>query len=592
LQCCKHKRLRNGAQSTLIALGLIAGAACHGTRRGSPLGDRPDPEANSIASLQPASAGGNGAPPASGATSDPTAEEGMRPIGILAQNPIADAGQPACAEDSYESCGPPREEGTCKFGTRTCKDGIWGECVGAIFAQPRNCGSVEDNDCDGQPDNTIDGVCHCAAMGTRTCDEHAGLDGKGPCHAGQQACILGQGSLTSDWGPCTGSVGPGAADSCSVPGDDSNCDGLSNGGCTCVEGQTVPCGPDLVSGICHKGTSTCRNGAFGACQGAVFPTRRDCTSALDNDCDGLPDNTLDGTCACAVGAVQTCGAHPGRDGNGPCQAGQQRCAVGDQNASTQFGPCTGGVGPGARDSCGVPGDDADCNGSPNAGCQCIAGQGCAAGQLCTAQGQCLKVQSDLGGTCGTNADCRAGVCASGTCCSTACDPACEACGTNGVCQSNGACDIFDCVAPNPPPVIANFPTNSLLGASGTPPAARGGTIRDGRYIPARVDLFGEINSTFFVQTYEFRSRSVQLAEQDFVLQSPTAPLLNFGPEFHFVGTFTASGTSLAFDVSLCEIGFNGEELRTQQAQYTATANSLVTISPQPAGTMVVTYARQ
>lgn len=38
-----------------------------------------------------------------------------------------------CVEGSTESCGPPREEGICKFGTRTCAGGQWGECIGAVF---------------------------------------------------------------------------------------------------------------------------------------------------------------------------------------------------------------------------------------------------------------------------------------------------------------------------------------------------------------------------------------------------------------------------------------------------------------------------
>ncbi|HVZ32051.1 MAG TPA: hypothetical protein VG963_06490 [Polyangiaceae bacterium] len=77
-----------------------------------------------------------------------------------------------------------------------------------------------------------------------------------------------------------------------MTGDDSNCDGTPNGGCTCVEGTTIPCGPETDNGICQHGTSTCRNGGFGACEGAVFAGRRDCSSPQDNDCDGLPDNTI------------------------------------------------------------------------------------------------------------------------------------------------------------------------------------------------------------------------------------------------------------------------------------------------------------
>jgi hypothetical protein len=186
-------------------------------------------------------------------------------------------------------------------------------------------------------------------------------------------------------------------------GNDADCDGTPNGGCDCIEGSAVPCGPGTDLGICQRGTSTCRNGAFGACQGAVFPTPRDCGSTLDNDCDGLPDNVIDATCACAVGSTQACGNHPGRDGNGSCRAGTQQCQPGAGNATSRFGACSGSVGPAQRDSCTVQNDDADCDGTRNGGCQCIAGGGnapCSAdanNSRCSPQGTCLPCQ--------TSADC-------------------------------------------------------------------------------------------------------------------------------------------------------------------------------------------
>jgi cysteine-rich repeat protein len=219
----------------------------------------------------------------------------------------ANTGAASCADGSTASCGPPRQEGVCRFGTRTCMGGTWGPCVGAVLPAGRDCSSVDDNDCDGQPDNRIDGACRCPIGDEQTCDEHPTLDGKGPCHAGQQLCVLGENGTTSDWGPCSGSVGPSASDACTIPGDDATCDGTPNGGCSCVEGQMIACGPELENGICQRGTSVCRNGAFTPCQGAVFPSTRDCGSTQDNDCDGLPDSTIDGICQCVPG-----------QGNAPC----------------------------------------------------------------------------------------------------------------------------------------------------------------------------------------------------------------------------------------------------------------------------------
>jgi hypothetical protein len=139
-------------------------------------------------------------------------------------------------------------------------------------------------------------------------------------------------------------------------------------------------------------------------------------------------------------------------------------------------------------------------------------------------------------------------------------------------------------------VLANLPVSNFFSLVGeTPPIPQGGTIRDGRYIPGRIDLYGTLTLPIYVQTYEFRDHSVQLAEQDVAQLSP---LLNFLPEFHYTGTFTTSGTSLSFNVSLCEIQFDGIELQTQRAQYTATANGLIVTSQTADGTMVVSYVRQ
>lgn len=174
---------------------------------------------------------------------------------------------------------------------------------------------------------------------------------------------------------------------------------------------------------------------------------------------------------------------------------------------------------------------------------------------------------------------------------SACDATCEVCGTSGSCESNGACDIFDCIAPNPPPVAESIPIDNVffLGAA-TPPAARGGTVRDGRYTPARIDVYGDLNAgAVFIPTYEFRARSVQIAEQDFIQFSP---LLGFLPAMTYTGTFVVSGITMTFDVTFCDIEFQGQSLRTQTLQYTATANGLVTISQQAGRAVAVSYTRQ
>lgn len=281
-----------------------------------------------------------------------------------------------CVDGNQQPCGPAANVGMCKRGTQTCAGGAWGACTGAIYSAARDCTSAADNDCDGLPDNTLDAVCVCAATTTRPCGQHVGQDGKGRCMAGTQTCVVATDRKTSGWGTCTGSVGPVAADAC-TPGNDDNCNGIANEGCTCVEGSTQACGPTAAVGICKKGSQICTGAAWGACVGAVFPAARDCTSTLDNDCDGHPDNTIDAVCACASGATQACGQHPGQDGHGPCKAGSQTCAVAADKKSSAWGACSGSVGPAPVDSCD-PNNDDNCNAILHEGCTCVNGttRGC------------------------------------------------------------------------------------------------------------------------------------------------------------------------------------------------------------------------
>jgi len=136
-----------------------------------------------------------------------------------------------CTTGATQPCGPPLSQGICKQGTQTCANGTWGACTGAVYAKARDCTSAADNDCDGQPDNTTDAVCQCGPIGsTRACGTHA-QDGIGACKAGSQTCAAGAGNATAAWGACAGSVGPAASDTCQA-GDDSNCNGVKNEGCT------------------------------------------------------------------------------------------------------------------------------------------------------------------------------------------------------------------------------------------------------------------------------------------------------------------------------------------------------------------------
>jgi len=127
-----------------------------------------------------------------------------------------------------------------------------------------------------------------------------------------------------------------------------------------------------------------------ACQ----PKARDCTSALDNDCNGLPDNQETTYCACSVGKTQPCQQHPGYDGVGVCVAGSQTCVASTDKTTSAWDACVGAVGPTAE-VCDASNKDENCNGQANEGCQCVNGT------------------STSCGTCGGTASCTNGVL--GTC---------------------------------------------------------------------------------------------------------------------------------------------------------------------------------
>jgi len=133
--------------------------------------------------------------------------------------------------------------------------------------------------------------------------------------------------------------------------------------------------------------------------------------------------------------------------------------------------------------------------------------------------------------------------------------------------------------------------------TGRPPGATGGTVRNGRYVPTRVDVYGRDAAPAFAvfeMTFEFRDGFVQLGYQIFV---GTGAVLG-SAEVRFVGTATSSGTSLRFDVDGCDASpcttFDGLDcIVPASLSYSAAQNSLVTIQPASDGsTVVITYSRQ
>lgn len=214
----------------------------------------------------------------------------------------------SCTEGDTESCGP-AAVGICKPGKSTCVGGAWGTCVGAVVAGTRLCSSPADNDCDGKADNVHDSVCVCTPTDKMACDPHAG-DGKGICHAGTQTCVAASNGASSFWGDCIGSVGPLPADRCDVSGDDSNCDGTKNGGCTCLSGASSTCGQIYASkGVCANIALSCSTAGKWPSQTVCAATSAEVCSAdgKDENCNGQVNENC---CPALQCGVTCCGAAP------------------------------------------------------------------------------------------------------------------------------------------------------------------------------------------------------------------------------------------------------------------------------------------
>jgi Putative metal-binding motif len=192
------------------------------------------------------------------------------------------------------------------------------------------------------------------------------LPAKGECRAGKKKC-QDDGTFSA----CVGLVvptadGPGPPDRCDLR--DNDCNGTVDDNCPCSAGATADCGPSEAGrGICKNGKKTCTPASvWGACMNAVFPSARDCTSSLDNDCNGVIDKDEDG-CKCdgkLSGATRACDtANPG-----PCAAGTQTCVVATTGAT--WSRCIGPT-PGALDCTSAI--DNNCNGkvdNQEASCKC------------------------------------------------------------------------------------------------------------------------------------------------------------------------------------------------------------------------------
>lgn len=548
---------------------------------------------------------------------------------------VCDPASGACALAAGVTCTQDADcsSGACvptAQGDRVC---CAGACGAGLFCNSTGTGCVR---CEGEQiecDGSVQRTCSAGDVVTQTCRNGcttgSGCNAQPPvgflCDAGQCApggvcqpdtsgqsrcCVrncAAEGKVCSPTGSCE--CPPGqvvAGDSCLLePGDPCQNSTQCQTGLACVDGV---CCREACGGYCERcqaGTGLCQ--AVPAGQQEADPVSgNSCTNGFEctgrrNGCGArngqactADTGCVSGNCEPTVGGgAAVCCSQDCTGVRDSCRGTGQGC-VECENATQCGNGCNVVQGAcnalrGAGERCTVPGECATNRCVPASdgnGSRCCPN--CGAGQLCTAQGQCVNAQSGLGGPCATSADCSQGVCSAGICCTSVCDTNCEVCSGNGSCQSNDACDFFACAAPDPPPVEDSvLQAMVFLSSLGAPPPARGGTIRDGRYVPTRIDIFGD-QPVADVATYEFRSRSVQLAERSYFQFSPP---LGFLPQMHFAGTFTTSGTTLTFDVVHCDTQFD-LDLVVEPVQYTATANSLVVIAQQNLNVVMISYVRQ
>jgi hypothetical protein len=339
-----------------------------------------------------------------------------------------DSCTPGDSQDCYEDADgvsfggkPPEGQATCRVGARKCNpDSAWDPCVGAIGPLAADtCDAGNDANCNGKPNEG----CTCTDGETRTCGSDIGN-----CKAGTQTCT-GQA-----WGECVGEVKAAAVDTCD-DGDDANCNGKPNDSCDCKNGETKQCGTDI--GPCEFGTLTCKNGVWpddSQCMGGVKAAAADgCDDGNDANCNGTPNEG----CTCHFSGSKDCGVNIGA-----CKYGKQTCDGGIQST------CMGGVNPTANDTCTgrEPANDTNCNGVYGDGCSCVATdapkEGCGdAGcgqQLCDgATGKlkaCSNKNSDV--RCNPNDGTQLQVCGpNGAFIAKACpNPATQQCSGAGVCK--------------------------------------------------------------------------------------------------------------------------------------------------------------